>query len=68
METIDEDFTVDGALILSHGWLARWKGRHGLFSVRLHGEAGGADQLGITRAREELPGIIQRFNRRCFSS
>ena len=31
-----------------------------MFSVRLHGEAGGADQQGITRAQTELPSIIER--------
>eukprot|EP00731_Ephydatia_muelleri_P014338 Em0008g58a len=53
--------TPDGKLVLSNGWLAHWKGRHGVFSVRLHGEAGGADQQGISRARAELPQIIGRY-------
>ena len=34
-----DDVTVDGKLVLSKGWLSRWKGRHGVFSMRLHGEA-----------------------------
>eukprot|EP00731_Ephydatia_muelleri_P016480 Em0009g904a len=33
------DETPDGKLVLSNGWLARWKGRHGVFGVRLHGVA-----------------------------
>ena len=32
------DETPDGKLVLSNGWLARWKGRHGVFSVHLHRE------------------------------
>eukprot|EP00731_Ephydatia_muelleri_P016458 Em0009g882a len=54
------DETPDGKLVLSNGWLARWKGRHGVFGVRLHGVAEGADQQGISRARAELPQIITR--------
>ena len=46
----NDDLTVDGQLILSNGWLSRWKGRHGVFGVRLHGEAGDADQQGVARA------------------
>ncbi|KAL5505629.1 hypothetical protein EMCRGX_G007093 [Ephydatia muelleri] len=57
----NDDLTVDGQLILSNGWLSRWKGRHGVFSVRLHGEAGGADQQGVARAQRELPGIIEKY-------
>ena len=57
----NDDLTVDGHLILSNGWLSRWKGRHGVFSVRLHGEAGGADQQGVARAQRELPGIIEKY-------
>ena len=52
---------MDGQLILSNGWLSTWKGRHGVFSVRLHGEAGGADQQGVARAQRELPGIIEKY-------
>ena len=52
---------MDGQLILSNGWLSRWKGWHGVFSVRLHGEAGGADQQGVARAQRELPGIIEKY-------
>eukprot|EP00731_Ephydatia_muelleri_P028984 Em0020g628a len=40
----DEECTTDGKLILSYGWLCNWKRRHGVFSVRLHGKAGSADQ------------------------
>ena len=54
------DETPDGKLVLSNGWLARWKGRHGVFGVRLHGVAEGADQQGISRARAELPQITTR--------
>eukprot|EP00731_Ephydatia_muelleri_P002693 Em0001g2693a len=57
----NDDLTVDGQLILSNGWLSRWKGRHGVFSVRLHGEAGGADQQGMARVQRELPGIIEKY-------
>eukprot|EP00731_Ephydatia_muelleri_P018687 Em0011g727a len=57
----NDDLTVDGQLILSNGWLSRWKGRHGVFSVRLHGEAGGADEQGVARAQRELPGIIEKY-------
>ena len=57
----NDDLTVDGHLILSNGWLSRWKGRHGVFSVQLHGEAGGADQQGVARAQRELPGIIEKY-------
>ncbi|KAL5489522.1 hypothetical protein EMCRGX_G018622 [Ephydatia muelleri] len=57
----NDDLTVDGQLILSNGWLSRWKGRHGVFSVRLHGEAGGADQQGVARAQRELAGIIDKY-------
>ncbi|KAL5475714.1 hypothetical protein EMCRGX_G025561 [Ephydatia muelleri] len=57
----NNDLTVDGQLILSNGWLSRWKGRHGVFSVQLHGEAGGADQQGVARAQRELPGIIEKY-------
>ena len=56
-----DDSTTGDKLILSHGWLAKWKGRHGVFSVRLHGEAGSADQQGVGRAQAELPGIIGRY-------
>ena len=52
---------MDGQFILSNGWLSRWKGRHGVFSVWLHGEAGGADQQGVARAQRELPGIIEKY-------
>ena len=46
---LDDDHTADG---LSDGWLAKlWKKRHGVFSVHLHGEAGGADQQGVARAQ-----------------
>ena len=57
----NDDLTVDGQLILSNGWLSRWKGRHGVFGVRLHGEAGDADQQGVARAQRELPGIIEKY-------
>ena len=57
----NDDLTVDGLLILSNGWLSRWKGRHGVFGVRLHGEAGDADQQGVARAQKELPGIIEKY-------
>ena len=57
----NDDLTVDGQLILSNGWLSRWKGRHGIFGVRLHGEAGDADQQGVARAQRELPGIIEKY-------
>ena len=29
--------------------------------MRLHGEAGGADQQGVARAQRELPGIIEKY-------
>ena len=55
---LDDDHTADG---LSHGWLAKWKKRHGVFSVHLHGEAGGADQQGVARAQRELPDILSHY-------
>ena len=61
-ETDDEDLNAEGELILSQGWLSRWKARHGVFSVKLHGEAGGADQAGIACARRELPSIIEGYS------
>ena len=44
-----------------YGWLCNWKRRHGVFSVRLHGEAGSADQEGVARAQRELPSILNNF-------
>ena len=29
--------------------------------MRLHGEAGGADQEGVRKAQSELPGILERY-------
>eukprot|EP00731_Ephydatia_muelleri_P026385 Em0018g485a len=55
---LDDDHTADG---LSHGWLAKWKKRHGVFSVHLHGEAGGADQQDVARAQRELPDILSHY-------
>ncbi|KAL5502222.1 hypothetical protein EMCRGX_G008961 [Ephydatia muelleri] len=55
---LDDDHTADG---LSHGWLAKWKKRHGVFSVHLHGEAGGADQQGVASAQRELPDILSHY-------
>ena len=54
----DDDHTVD---VLSHGWLAKWKKRHGVFSVHLHGEAGGAHQQGVARAQRELPDTLSHY-------
>ena len=52
---LDDDHTADG---LSHGWLAKlWKKRHGVFSVHLHGEAGG----GVARAQRKLPDILSHY-------
>ena len=57
----NDDLTVDGQPILSNGWLSTWKGWLGVFSVRLHGEASGADQQGVARAQRELAGIIEKY-------
>ena len=57
----DEECTTDGVLILSYGWLCNCKRCHGVFSVRLHGEAGSADQEGVARAQRELPSILNNF-------
>ena len=48
----DEDSNADGKHTLSHGWLAKQKGWHGIFSVHLHGETGGTDQQGAAKSPE----------------
>lgn len=43
----------------SQGWFERMKARHGLVSIKLHGEAGSADLLGVQSARANLPKLLE---------
>lgn len=45
----------------SRGWLAKFKGRYGIRSIELHGEANGADMTGVFRARQTLAKVLSNF-------
>ena len=52
----DTDFKI------SHGWLQRFKLRHGIACHYLHGEAGDADATGVALAMEKMPSILKDYD------
>ncbi len=49
----------DQQLSLSEGWLARFKDRHDLRSIKRHGEAGSVDPKTVAAERERIQKIIK---------
>jgi len=58
----EEDNEEEPGRRVSHGWLARFKQRHGIKCVQLHGEAASADTAGVDLARTKLPAILEEYH------
>uniref|UniRef100_A0AAV1TRP8 HTH CENPB-type domain-containing protein n=1 Tax=Peronospora matthiolae TaxID=2874970 RepID=A0AAV1TRP8_9STRA len=51
----------DGSIKFTHGWIYKFRQRHKLRAVRIHGESGSADVAGLEAALPELQAAVAKF-------